>query len=77
MSVSRRPETLQRLFRTLFGPRGRKASGDSLETLLGLRAKRARETPVRSHAGVATLALIKSKQKIQKSSALRSLLGCS
>ena len=31
------PETVSRLFRTLFGPRGRKAPGDSFETLSGSR----------------------------------------
>ena len=43
----RRKETVSRLFRTLFGPRGWKAPGDSLETLSGFRARWARETPVR------------------------------
>ena len=33
-------ETVSRLFRTLFGPRGREAPGDSLETLSGFRARR-------------------------------------
>ena len=46
-SLLETPETLPRLFRTLFGPRGRKAPGDSSETLRGFRARRARETPVR------------------------------
>ena len=45
------PETASRLFRTVFGPRGRKAPGDSLETLSGFRARRARETPVRGGRG--------------------------
>ena len=45
------PETVFRLFRTLFGPWGRKAPGDSLETLSGFRAQRARETPVRGGRG--------------------------
>ena len=45
------PETVSRLFRTLFGPRGRKAPGDSFETLSGFRARRARETPVRGGRG--------------------------
>ena len=45
------PETVSRLFRTLFGRRGRKAPGDSFETLLGFRARRARETPVRGGRG--------------------------
>ena len=44
------PETVFRLFRTLFGP----APGDSLETLSGFRARRARETPVRGGRGCNT-----------------------
>ena len=40
-------ETVSRLFWTLFGPRGRKAPGDSLETLSGFGAWRAREDPVK------------------------------
>ena len=39
------PETVSRLFRTVFRPRG--LPGDSLETLSGFRARRARETLVR------------------------------
>ena len=42
------PETVLRLFRTLLGPRTRKAPGDSFETLSGFRA---RETPVRGGRG--------------------------
>ena len=45
------PETVLRLFRTLFGLRGRTAPGDSVETLSGFRARRARETPVRGGRG--------------------------
>ena len=45
------PETVSRLFRTLFGPWGRKAPGDSFETLSAFRAQRARETPVRGGRG--------------------------
>ena len=45
------PETVSRLFRTLFGLRGREAPGDSFETLSGFRARRARETPVRGGWG--------------------------
>ena len=41
-------ETVSSVFRTLFGPWGRK---DSFETLLGFRARRARETPVRGGQG--------------------------
>ena len=44
-------ETVSRLFRTFFGSRGRKAPGDSLETLSGFRARKARETPVRGGRG--------------------------
>ena len=50
------PETVLRLFRTLFAPRGRKAPGDSFETLSGLRARRARETPVRGGRGCKSIA---------------------
>ena len=49
------PETVSRLFRALFGPRGRKAPGDSLETLSGFRARRARETPVTGGRGCGAL----------------------
>ena len=45
------PETVSRLFRTLFGLQGREAPGDSFETLSGFRARRARETPVRGGRG--------------------------
>ena len=53
------PETVSRLFRTLFGPSapgtpkgaGILAPGDSFETLSGFRARRARETPVRGGRG--------------------------
>ena len=45
------PETVSRLFRTLFGPRDREALGDSFETLSGFWARRARETPVRGGRG--------------------------
>ena len=45
------PETVS----DTFEPRGRKAPGDSLETLSGFWARRARETPVRGGRGVATL----------------------
>ena len=45
------PETVLRLFRTLFGPRGLPAPGDSFETLSGFRARRVRETPVRGGRG--------------------------
>ena len=48
------PKTVSRLFRTLFGPRGRKAPGDCFETLSGFRARRARETPVRGGRGCKT-----------------------
>ena len=41
------PETVFRLFRTLFRPRGRKTQGDSLGDFLGFRARRAREPVVR------------------------------
>ena len=44
-------ETVSRLSRTLFGPRGRKAPGDSLETLSGFRARRAQQTLVRGGRG--------------------------
>ena len=40
------PETLPRLFRTLFGPQGRTARETLSETLRGFRALWARETPV-------------------------------
>ena len=45
------PETVSRLFRTLFGRRGRKGPGDSFETVSGFWARRARETPVRGGRG--------------------------
>ena len=41
------PETLPRLFRTLFGPRRRTAQETLSETLRGFLAQRSRETPVR------------------------------
>ena len=44
-------ETVSRMFRTLSRPQGRKAPRDSLETLSGFRARRARETPVRGGRG--------------------------
>ena len=51
--------TLRKLFRDcfghFFGPRGRKATGDSLVTLSGLWARRARETPVRGGWGCNSL----------------------
>ena len=56
------PETVSRLFRTLFGPRGRKAPGDSFETLSGFRARRARETPVRGGRRCKTNAKIRGQK---------------
>ena len=45
-------ETVSRLFRTLFGPQGRKTPGYTLETLSGFRARRAQETPVKGRVGL-------------------------
>ena len=59
------PETVSRLFRTLSGPWGRKAPGDSFETLSGLRARRARETPVRGGRGCRSNLLIAPDRAIE------------
>ena len=49
------PETLPRLFRTLLGPRGRKARETLSETLRGFRARRAWETPLRGGRNIPIL----------------------
>ena len=58
---------LRRLFRDCFGdPRGRKAPGDSFETLSGFRARRAQETPVTGGRGCKTSAKTSSFSKVKK-----------